>query len=256
MTPPGRPPWTPSVTLPRWASGYAGPATLPHCPPAPSPATGVPGDYYTVVAMRTRSGPAAHVRRTLRRYGYRWSLIQSEATGRGRGGCSHRSRRGPARRRRRATPPASMASFGAVADVHRGQVLGAGDVQVAQGTGRSRAGLVRVSGRGGGDQLPYPRQEAGLQQTGCLPAQSGDPATGHRRTQQRGQHAGGPAHRQVMGAHQPHGTRHQPRAVLHPPACPRRDIVHRRGAAARAGPRHDPALGHLGTKRGRGASKT
>jgi beta-phosphoglucomutase-like phosphatase (HAD superfamily) len=29
----------------------------------------------------TQTGPAAHVRRTLRRYGYRWSLIQSEATG-------------------------------------------------------------------------------------------------------------------------------------------------------------------------------
>lgn len=78
-------------------------------------------------------------------------------------------------------PPRVDGAHGAVPDVHRGQVLGAGHMQIAQAALGAGQGLVRVRDRRRSDQLLDPGQEAGLQQPGCLGAQGGHPAGGHVR---------------------------------------------------------------------------
>ena len=62
----------------------------------------------------------------------------------------------------------------ASADVHEGQVLGAGDVDPGQFPGGAPGGLIGVQDRCGGQQGPHVGQEPGLQARGRAAADTGE----------------------------------------------------------------------------------
>ena len=104
----------------------------------------------------------------------------------------------------------------AVPDVHRGQEPGAGHVQVGQRACGAGGGLIGVGDRRGGDQGPHMRQEPGLEQSGGLGTQPGDPPGGHREPQQRVEHPSRAAYRQEMRARQPRRPSLDAGSVLDP----------------------------------------
>jgi hypothetical protein len=124
---------------------------------------------------------------------------------------------------------------GAVPDVHRGQVCGAGHVQVGQRAGGAGGGLIGVRDRRGGDQRPHVRQEPVGQQPGGLGAQPGDPPVGHREPQQRVDHPPRAAHWKEMCAGQPCRPGFHARPVLDPAGDEARHGRLGDGAAAAAG---------------------
>ena len=104
----------------------------------------------------------------------------------------------------------------AVPDVHRGQEPGAGHVQVGQRACGAGGGLIGVGDRRGSDQCPHMRQEPGLEQSGGLGTEPGDPPGRHREPQQRVEYPPRPAYRQEMRARQPRCPSLDSGAVLDP----------------------------------------
>ena len=122
----------------------------------------------------------------------------------------------------------------AVPDVHRGQEPGAGHVQVGQRACGAGGGLISVGDRRGSDQCPHMRQEPGLEQSGGLGTEPGDPPGRHREPEQCVDTAA-PAVPAGMRARQPRRPSRDSGPVLDParrdPGCGRLS----RGAAPAAG---------------------
>ena len=112
--------------------------------------------------------------------------------------------------------PASVDVLGAPApDVHHGQVLGAGDVDIGQGPGGAAGGLVGMEHRRGAQQLAQPGQERLLQFPRRPAPDSGQEPGGHLDPGQGLQQRPRAAHRQVMPTAQQRGSGQSVRADPH-----------------------------------------
>jgi hypothetical protein len=135
------------------------------------------------------------------------------------------------------------------AGVHRGQVPGAGDVDVFQVPGGPGGGLVGIDHPGLAQQAAHVVRERLQPARGLVPypghPPGRDPQAGHVTRE-----LGGPADRDVLGAGQVRGLGVGLRAVLGPAGDPGRRLPGGDRAAPPAGPGLNLVLGHPG-RRGR-----